>query len=239
MKIYDEQISNVLALLEGKNGKKPDTSGTNWQDAGKRNLVLRGEMAYELGGGTLPAIGFLGATSSRELVPADDVILYGPDLPEIHADSPYARITLLRVDEGLTGEGEAVYDAMRLFNYTRYRVNPEGFMNRISTSSNHEPVRVSRKALEKGLNFGKVAKLYLDAYKAHPQVIAAQVIFVTLPDFDYKELIRLTQKTNDITAALDHILRDVKMDCPSCNLQVICNEVEGMRELHLKQSNIK
>ncbi len=234
MKIYDEQISNVLALLNVKNGQKLETNGIPWQDVGKQNLVLRGEMSYELGAGTMPAIGFLGATSSKELVPADAAILYGPDLSGIYADSPYARITLLRVDDELIGEGEAIYDAMRLFINTRYQVNPEGFMNRISTGSNHEPVRVSKKALEKGLSFAKIAKLYLDAYKAHPQVISAQVIFVTLPDFNYSELARLTQKSNDITAALDHILRDVKMDCASCKLQTICNEVEGMKDLHFR-----
>lgn len=234
MKIYDEQISNVIALLNTESGQKLETNGTPWQDAGKQNLVLRGEMSYELGAGTLPAVSFLGVTSSKELVPADDAILYGQELSQISTDSPYARITLLRIDDELMGKGEAIYDAMRHFVHTRYKVNPKGFMSRISTSSNHEPVRVSKAALENGLSFAKVARLYLDAYKAHREAIAVQVVFVTLPDFNYGEIVRLTQKNDQITAALDHILRDVKMDCSSCKLQLICNEVEGMKELHLK-----
>ena len=236
MKIYDEQISKVIALLNAEIGQKLEIDSTPWQDAGRQNLVLRGEMAYELGGGTLPAVSFLGVTSSKELVASSGAILYGQDLSHISADSPYARITLLNVDDELMGKGEAIYDKMREFINTRYKVNPKGFMNRISTSSNHEPVRISKEALENGLNFAKVAALYLDCYKAHREVIAAQVIFVTLPDFNYSELISLAQRNDRVTAALDHILRDVKMDCSSCKLQVICNEVDGMKELHLKKA---
>lgn len=232
MKIYNEQISKVLTLLNAESGQKLETKDTHWQDVGKQNLVLRGEMSYELGGGTLPAVSFLGVTSSKELVPTDDVILYGQELSQISTDTPYARITLLRIDDELMGEGEAIYDAMRHFVNTRYKVNPKGFMSRISTSSNHEPVRVSKAALEEGLSFAKVARLFLDAYKTHREVIAVQVTFVTLADFNYSELAELARKNDQITTALDHILRDVKMDCSSCKLQPICNEVEGMKDFH-------
>lgn len=232
MKLYNEQISNVVDLLRLESGQKLDIHSAHWQEVGRQNLVLRGEMSYELGAGILPAVSFLGVTSSKELVPGDDAILYGKDLNQISEDTPYARITLLRVKEELTGTGQAIYDAIRRFSNTRYQVNPKGFMSRISTSSNHEPVRVSKAALEEGLRFAKVARMYLDAYKRHPEVIGVQVIFVTLPDFNYGGLARLAQKNDQITSALDHMLRDLKMDCSSCKLQLICNEVEGMRELH-------
>ena len=232
MNIYNEQISKVLKLLHAEIGQRLETNGNLWQDVSKQNLVLRSEMSYELGAGTLPAVSFLGVTSSKELVPKDSALLYGQDLSQISTDTPYARITLLCIDDELLGTGEAIYDAMRRFGNTRYKVNPKGFMSRISTSNNHEPVRISKIALEKGLSFSKVARLFLDAYKAHREVIAVQIIFVTLPNFNYGELVKLSQKNDEITTALDHLLRDVKMDCASCKLQVICSEVEGMKELH-------
>jgi hypothetical protein len=235
MNIYNEQISKVLKLLNEESGQKLETSGSLWEDVGGQNLILRGEMSYELGAATLPAVSFLGVTSSKELVPTDGALLYGQDLSQISTDTPYARITLLRIDDELLGTGEAIYDAMRRFANTRYKVNPKGFMSRISTSNRHEPVRVSKTALEEGLSFAKVARLFLDAYKAHGEVIAVQVSFVTLPNFNYGELARLAQKNDEITTALDHILRDVKMDCASCKLQSICSEVEGMKDLHFTE----
>ncbi len=228
MKIYDEQITKILALLNAEIGQNLDPNDGFWQDVGKQNLVLRGEMSYELGAGTLPAVSILGITSSQLLVPADQILLYGPDLTQITEDTPYARITFLRIDDALLGKGEAIYDGMRRFANTRYKVNPKGFMSRISTSNNHEPVRVSKTALSEGLRFAKVARLFLDAYKIHREVLSVTVIFVTLPNFDYAELAMLAQKNDQITTALDHLLRDVKMDCSSCKLQAICNEVEAM-----------
>lgn len=228
MNIYNEQISNVLKLLHEEIGQSLETKGNLWQDVGKQNLVLRGEMSYELGAGTLPAVSFLGVTSSKELVPTDSALLCGQDLWQISRDTSYARITLLRIDDELLGKGAAIYDAMRHLANTRYKVNPKGFMSRISTSNNHEPVRVSKIALEEGLSFSKVARLFLDAYKAHREVVAVQIIFVTLPNFNYGELAKLAQKNDQITTALDHILRDVKMDCASCKLQSICSEVASL-----------
>lgn len=233
MKLYNEQITNVLALLHERTSQKLNIQTADWQEVGRQNLVLRSEMSYELGAGTLPAASFLGITSSKELIHSDDALLYGQDLNQIYHDTPYARITLLLVKEEFV-DSSALYDTIRRFANTRYQVNPKGFMNRISTSNNHEPVRVSKSALEEGLSFANVARMYLDAYQAHPEVIRAQVMFVTLPDFHYIELARLTQKNEQITSALDHILRDFKMDCSSCQLQAICNEVEGMKELHFR-----
>lgn len=234
MKLYNEQISNVIALLPEKRSQELDLCDASWPEVGRQNLVLRSEMSYELGAGSLPAVSFLGVTSSKELVPESGAMLFGQDLNQLSHDTPYARITLLRVDEAFTGTGQAIYDAIRHFAKTRYQVNPKGFMSRISTGSNHEPVRVSKSALEEGLNFAKVARMYLDAYQTHPEVMGVQVMFVTLPDFKYDELVKLAKKSDQITSALDHMLRDVKMDCSSCKLQSICNEVEGMKELHFK-----
>ena len=47
----------------------------------------------------LPAIGCTLVTADRALVPADRLTLLGPDLPQIHADVPYARIALIRTDD--------------------------------------------------------------------------------------------------------------------------------------------
>lgn len=234
MKIYDEQIASVLNLLSVHESQCLEIDEDKWPDVGKQNLVLRSEMAYELGAGELPAISFLGVTSSIDLVPGDSASLYGIELDQISEDTPYARITLLRVEDACMGKGVAIYDAMRRFIYTRYRVNPKGFMSRISTSSNHEPVRVSLVALTEGLRFSNVTRLFLEAYKTHCEVISVRVIFVTLTDFNYVELMRLTQRIDQITAAHDHILKDIKMDCRSCKLQPIFNEVDGMKEMHFK-----
>lgn len=235
MKLYDETIKCIMSSLDGAPLKQLDIVNANWADAGDHNLILRADMAYELGGGTCPAVSAMGVTASTELVSADEVYLLGPDLSEIKEDQPYARIALVRVAEDSLGDGNVLYNAIRKIEYVRYHINPEGYMTRISASNAREPVRVSREAIDKGLGFAQVGKLFLDKYHENKNIEAVKLIFITQPDFDYKALAENSRYLEEITGTIDHIFKNVTMDCGSCSLQQICDEVEGLRELHFKE----
>ena len=231
MRLYDDAIERLLDSLKGYDSRVLGL-GETWPDAGDHNLLLRSDMAYELGGGNEAAVGAMAVTCSSELVPADQVLLIGPDLPELSADTSYARISLIRVREDSLGDGNALYNSIKKLEYVRYHVSPEGYMTRISTASSREPVRVGRQALSQGLDFARVGRLFIDKYHENKNVEAVGIIFVTLPGVDYKSLAGQARALEDITATIDHIFKNVIMDCGSCSLQQVCDEVEGLRELH-------
>ncbi len=233
MKLYDETIKEWLKILDSLQGRELDVKkGEDWKDIGNANMILRSDMAYELGGNHLPALSGMTLTADTSLVPRDEVLLYGKDLGEIHEDTPYARLAVLRVKENSMGEGNALYQAIRKMEYTKYHLNPEGFMMRISAASQREMVRIGKTALEKGLGFEQVGKLFLQSYHKNPQVEAVKLVFITLSDFPYEELEIYIKKAEEITKAIDHILKNLSMDCNVCSLKQICDEVEGMKELH-------
>ncbi|MBQ0071945.1 MAG: hypothetical protein KBS81_08885, partial [Spirochaetales bacterium] len=113
---------------------------------------------------------------------------------------------------------------------------PEGFMMRVSSSKNKESVRVGKEALRKGLSFSSTGSLLIAAFKKNPVVEEVKVIYITRENFDYKTLETLTLDAEDITKAIDHIFKNVQMDCNVCSLQKVCEEVEGLRELHFQQN---
>lgn len=233
MKLYDETIKEWLKILDSLQGRELDVKkGEEWKDIGNANMILRSDMAYELGGNHLPALSGMTLTADTSLVPRDEVLLYGKDLGEIREDTPYARLAVLRVKENSMGEGNALYQAIRKMEYTKYHLNPEGFMMRISAASQREMVRIGKTALEKGLGFEQVGKLFLQSYHKNPQVEAVKLVFITLSDFPYEELEIYIKKAEEITKAIDHILKNLSMDCNVCSLKQICDEVEGMKELH-------
>ena len=233
MKLYDETIKEWLKILDSLQGRELDVKkGEDWKDIGNANMILRSDMAYELGGNHLPSLSGMTLTADTSLVPRDEVLLYGKDLGEIHEDTPYARLAVLRVKEDSMGEGNALYQAIRKMEYTKYHLNPEGFMMRISAASQREMVRIGKTALEKGLGFEQVGKLFLQSYHKNPQVEAVKLVFITLSDFPYEELEIYIKKAEEITKAIDHILKNLSMDCNVCSLKQICDEVEGMKELH-------
>ena len=43
----------------------------------------------------------------------------------------------------------------------------------------------------------------------------------------------IAKKADDITKTLSHILDGLPTDCGHCQLKPVCDEVEGMREMHL------
>lgn len=232
MKLYDETIKKVKRLLEEKEIRTLPAGDSAWPEVSDRSMILRSDMAYELGGESLPAVGCTLITADNSLVPGDAVSLLGRDLPEIRGDIPYARVALVRTAGNTLGEGQALYQAVRALEYTRYHFYPEGFMMRVSASRKKESVRIGRDALTKGLNFEKTGNRMITAFHRNAAVEAVHIYYVTAQEFDYKALEALADEAERITKAIDHILQNAIMDCGACSLQKVCGEVEGLKELH-------
>ena len=127
IELYDKCIAEIMTMLEPYEKKslyieeKP-----SWQDAGKHNMVLKSDMAYELGGGDLPAPSGAGYLTSEDMLD-DELLLYGPDLQDIGEDRPYARLVVIKLDSGKIdrdNKDNALYNVLRDIEYERYRMEP-------------------------------------------------------------------------------------------------------------------
>ena len=232
MELYNSLIKESNSLLEKGRPRVWDYSpGDAWKDIGSSELVLQKDAAYELGAMGKGSANYVLFTSSPELVDKDQILLYGADLGEIKGEVDFARIVLLRVGL-IDGDDEAVYRTLKDIEFAKYHVYPEGYMVRMSPESYREQVRVSKQALKKGVSFKNIGANYITAYKKDPNVLNATVIFVTAPGYDYGAMKKLAKKANDVTGTLTHILEGLPTDCSVCALKDICDEVEGMKELH-------
>lgn len=239
MKLYDQEISNILALCRQASARKLPVGQVDWPDSGKENLIFRQDMAYELGGSgnRFFALGATAVTDDPALVQKDEILLIGKDLPEITASTSYARIALVRVAPDTLGEGNALYNAVKQMEFVRYHVNPEGFMTRVSLINGTESARVSKKALEKGLTFTQVGNRMLEQFHKNARIVSVKLIFITDPGFPFSALKESVLETEKITKAMDLILKSSMTDCGSCSLKKVCEDVEGMRELHFSMAN--
>lgn len=236
MELYNSIIRKVEEQLGSSTPRRwaydPDRA---WEDGGSFELVMLRDAAYELGGGDRPAVNFTCVTTSPQLVDRDEILLYGPDLSELKGDSPYARIALLRVgdiESDDEDDTEQAFRAIQDMDFVKYRVFPRGYMIRTSSESSREQVRLSRDALKRGIRFASVGCDFIRQYKRDPNVLAVKLLFITAPDVDYAALQREASTVRDITMSLSKILEGIPTDCGSCSLKPICDEVEGMRELH-------
>lgn len=235
MELYNEIIEKVSTLV-GKSEPKRYTYNENkcWEDVGSHQLIMTKESAFELGGDNKPAVNY-SCVSSGDYVDTDEVVVYGKDLQELNASSSFARIVLLKVGD-LKGENETdtepLFRAIQDIDFVKYHVFPKGYMVRTSSDSFREQVRVSKEAIKGGISFEKIGNTYIRQYKKNPNILSAKVIFVTAEDADYATMRADAKKTQEITKALSKILEGMSTDCHSCSLKPICDEVEGMKELH-------
>jgi hypothetical protein len=234
MELYSGIMKQTEELLAGSSGTAWafEPSGA-WPDVGKNELIMQREAAFELGGSGLQAVSYSCVTTDASHIARDEVLLYGPDLGKLKADSPYARIVFVTVRD--IGEADAAYSAVQTLDFVRYHVFPRGFMMRALPDDCREQVRVGRDAVKAGISFRSVGFDFIRKYRENPVVKNVRVVFVTDPGAPYKALRTNAKKVTDITRSLSTILDGMPTDCASCNFKPICDEVEGMKELHFSQ----
>lgn len=235
MKLYDSIIAATQTQLDAFSPKVWNYEERKaWPDVGVSELVLQRDAAYELGGSGYPAVNYTCVTTDDDQISQNQVLLYGPDLGQIKKDAPYARIALIQT-KPLSDDDEEAYKAIRDMEFVKYHVFPKGYMFRISSGDFREQVRVSKTALQRGISFQSVGFDFIRQYLKDPNILHVKLIFVTEPNAPYKMFQDSAKKASDITKTLTHILDGMSTDCSSCNLKPICDEVEGMRELHFKR----
>lgn len=228
MEFFDDLLQELQDCLKGFTPVSLN-SGKLWQDTGRNGLVLERDMAYEIDG-----IGFNLVTSKP--IGGDEVLLFGKDLNRITDEKKLFRISVIQMDAP-DGEQQA-YNLIRKIEYAKYHYFPKGYMIRTASTTHQETVRVAKTALKEGISLEGVGRLLIAKYKENPAVKAVKVIYINEKSVDFDRLSKISEKNYSITEALNSIMNNITFDCAACNLKPICDEVEGMRELHFKTSGM-
>lgn len=228
MNFFDDLLNEVEECLSGLD-QKHYISNNLWQDVGRNEVILKRDTEYELDG-----IGFNLVTSKP--IGESQVTVVGPELNQITKETDYCRISIIQIDD--VEDEQSAYNLIRKVEYAKYHYFPKGYMIRTASTSHKEMVRVSKSALKNGLSFEGVGNILINKYKENAAVKAVKLIYVTDKSVDYEKLEKIAKRNYDITETLNHIMNSVNFDCSSCNLKPICDEVEGMKELHFKNAGM-
>ena len=224
MKFFDSLIFETEKLISSL-PKMEFSKTVPWSDLGQNQVIMRRDTAYELEG-----VGFNLVTSAEV---CDCVVLVGEDLGKIKDNRRFARIAVVQIEDN--GDEQKAYNLIKKIDYVKYHTFPDGYMMRSTSRSHKESVRVSKKAIDDGADFCQIGSLMIEKYKEIPAVKGVKIIFITAPEADYGETERIANKNHQITETLNHVMNSINFDCDTCNLKAICDEVEGMKELHFKR----
>ncbi len=232
MILYNQLIHQITNLLPPCK-KIFAYQNTNLKQGKKNAILLLKDTAYELGGSQKPCISTMAVSSSIQF--DNSIYLYGKDIPEITEDTAFCKIVFLEIEDI---DEETAFDKIKELELIRYNHCPDGFMTRASALNMREQIRISKKAVKKGITFADYGNFLLQEYFKNPIVKSTRIVFMT--QFDkFDELLLLADKIKSTTSALNHILDNVIFDCSTCNLKEICDEVDGMKELHMKKTKSK
>lgn len=231
MNLYNSLINQIKSLLPEAEGKRFSYEKSSLKKGDKNQILFLNETAFELGGSQTHCLSTMAVSSSMEF--DNSVLLFGKDLYQLKKDNEFGKIVLLQIDDI---DEETAFDIIKDIELVRYNYCPEGFMTRASALSMREQLRVSKGIVKKKISFKDYGNALIEEYLKNPIVKSVQIIFITDFDGKYNELYLLADKIKSTTSALNHILDNVMFDCSTCNLKEICDEVEGMKELHIKKS---
>lgn len=238
MKIFDEVTEQMLSLLPETVDKSVLFDPSLCAQNGDKNAILfRSDTAYELGGSgkeSVSSIVFTNMPSGK-----DEVLLYGPDLNEINKDIPFAHLTFVSLRQ--KNDEELTYEQLKNIGFTVFQLYPKRYHIRISPSASKEQVRVAKAAVysKQPLSFMNIGCSLIEEFKKNDDIEAVRTVFITKEDFNYRALSDLAVKVRKITDAVHSTLQLDELDCASCKMKPICDEVEGLRELHLKKEKEK
>ena len=226
MRLYNNLITEIKDIL---NAKALSSNKITLNTSDKNSVIFLSDTAFELGGNNKPCVSSLAVTSDIEF--SNSIYLQGPDLNEIKADSPFGKFVFVQVED--FENEQDTFNKIKELEALRYHLNVDGFMTRASALNMREQIRVSKKAIKSGVTFADYGNTLLQEYLKFDNVKSAEIYFVT--DFnDFEKLNSIAKKISQTTSALNHIFDNVMFDCSTCNLKEICDEVDGLKELHLK-----
>lgn len=233
MKLYDSTIKKSLELAGSQ--LTPLSQTSSWKNLNEKVFIFPSDSAVELGASDKDSSYLIAYTTDENLVNKDEILLRGKDIKDLKGDEPFARIAILLIDDSKHQDEQKIYRFLRDIEYKRYKVNPDGYMIRVNTNQLREGARVSKAAVKKGISFADVGKILQDAYKQDENVKAVKQIFITDPGFDFETFAGVAKLNEGITVTLDHILKNLKMDCNTCSFKDICDTIEGMRDIHKRE----
>ena len=229
MRLYNNLINEIKDSLYDA---KAVSSEITLSVSNKNSVILLSDTAFELGGSNKPCVSSLAVSS--DIIFSNSVYLLGNDLNEIKSDSPFAKFVFIQVED--FENEQDTFNKIKELEALRYHLSVDGFMTRASALNMREQIRVSKRAIKSSVTFADYGKTLLSKYLEFNYVKSAEIYFVT--DFDdFEKLNVVAKKINQTTSALNHIFDNVMFDCSTCNLKEICDEVDGLKELHLK--NVK
>ena len=235
MKLFDKYVKEAAALLQPYLNDAAafiPEDGPLWPLTDRNSFIMERDTAVELGGYPKESVNLIVSSSSE--LPVSGLWVCGDAETAETSHISFGKIVFLQTEELEDGQ---VYDFQQAVQLADLRLYLEHVMSRTSSRQYQMNLRIGKKAADTGLGLDALARTMRQHFLQIPGVKDAAVILLAGDSLLYKQLLPIAEKVKDVTAALNTMFEGIDMDCGSCSLNEICDEVEGLREMHRKKTN--
>ena len=193
---------------------------------GAAEVILRGDTAVELGHPSVASRAAVLTTVARELEHGR-IHRIGPDLG-VSPPRPFGQVVILRLREGIPVDPFDLENAAYLTNRL------PGYM--VRSVPGRLWVRVSHRALRRGLRLEVVGQALCAVYRARFEAVrAVEVVFVTSSDEDVlalsplvAEAAVLSGRHKKLSLTADGEAECVDLDCERCDEKPVCDDLKDI-----------
>lgn len=240
---YDDLILQAKDVFEGFSSIN-NASSSAWETLTQEELILPSDTAFELGGNGAAAVSGIFFTTNVTMVPETNVFAVDEVFTETEAFSMdssinYAKFVFIRLKKDTVENKDAqqLYALFRKLEYVRFHAFLNGFSIRISSSQHREVSRVAKSAVKNGISLAAIGQTFINAYLNIPEVEAVQVYMCAQEQKKddsgaFSQLEKFALKSEGITDSLNVIFQGLKMDCSTCGQKDLCDEIDGLKDLH-------
>jgi len=236
MGILDSAIGRIEEFISLRSAMHPTKTflynGTvcPWPVGGNKNIVLVQDTGVELGNPRQESLSLILWAEGMSRISDGRITVIGPDLQESRGKSlPFAKIVMAGV-HGFNDENTC--NRWQEMDLLRFDIDLAGYMMRAVSQYQREWSRVSHEAIDKGFSFSILGSTLMDKMKAKDYIDKVEILFVTESPAAVRELREVSNEAMAIIGALNRMNEEMEADCPTCDYRVVCDAVEGLREMH-------
>jgi CO dehydrogenase/acetyl-CoA synthase beta subunit len=236
MGILDAAIDQIRDYINRHFQERPGSIFLNdgrvcsWPVGGRNNIVLAQDTGVELGNPRQESLSLILWTDVPSRISDARITVIGRDLQDARGKSlPFAKIVIASV-HGFNEENTC--DRWQEMDLLRFDIDLAGYMMRAVSQYQREWSRVSHDAIDKGFSFSILGSALMDKMKSREYIDGVEIIFVTQSPEAVRQLREVANGAMAIIGALNRMNEEIEADCPTCDYRVVCDTVDGLREMH-------
>ncbi|WP_026393831.1 hypothetical protein [Acetobacterium malicum] len=231
MDIFDQYAETIEQQLKCETIQRLLNEKSSWPVAEKNPFLMERDTALELGGYPKESLNLTLSSTNFDFGNQSGVYLIGD--PELRKGKnnhlSFGKIVLIKNKDV---EKDDIYNYLKSVEFADIRQHFSDIMVRMSSQKLFTNLRIGKKAMKKGFTIEKLGWAMYRCFLAQPQIEQVKIIMIVGDSPLYKKLLPVAEKIKDATSALNTMFDGMDLDCQSCKLSEICDEVEGLKKMH-------